>query len=168
MGQAQEMLSFNQTRLYQEDWIGLKSLNEQGKVDFLISEGDHLHFTDKFLFHIIETYLADWINSLFVHCLHIWTLACFFKWCVRLPEKWGFVYLKSIRKMDWTQIEKRFIFIFLQKIFFTFSVSWHTLHLKNNQIWKNVFGGKKKKTMFTPLLHIASRTRISGTWPITM
>ena len=59
LGQAQEMLSFNQTRLYQEDWIGLKSLNEQGKLDFLISEGDHLQFTDKFLFHIIETYLAD-------------------------------------------------------------------------------------------------------------
>ena len=69
------MLSFNQTQLYQEDWIGLKSLNEQGKVDFLISEGDHLQFTDKFLFHIIETYLADWINTLFEHCLQIWTLS---------------------------------------------------------------------------------------------
>lgn len=57
IGQAQEMLKYNETRLYQEDWIGLKTLDEQGKLDFLVSPGDHLRFTDDFLFKIINKYL---------------------------------------------------------------------------------------------------------------
>ena len=56
-GQAQEMLAYNETQLYLEDWIGLKSLDEDGKVDFLESEGDHLQFTDDFFFSIIDKYL---------------------------------------------------------------------------------------------------------------
>ena len=53
------MLNYNQTKLYQEDWIGLKTLDEQNKVDFLSTEGNHLQFTDEFLFNIIKTYLSD-------------------------------------------------------------------------------------------------------------
>ena len=59
LGQAQTMLNYNETQLYQEDWIGLKTLDENGKVDFLVSEGDHLQFSDKFLYDIIKNYLSD-------------------------------------------------------------------------------------------------------------
>lgn len=57
LGQALEMLAYNETKLYQQDWIGLKTLDEQGKLDFLVSQGDHLQFTDQFLFDIIDKYL---------------------------------------------------------------------------------------------------------------
>jgi len=59
-GQGEIMLPYNETSLYTEDWIGLKKLDEDGKVDFLSVEGDHLRFTDEFFVHdIIEKYLLD-------------------------------------------------------------------------------------------------------------
>jgi len=59
-GQGKVMLPYNETTLYTEDWIGLKKLDEEGKVDFLSVEGDHLRFTDEFFVHdIIEKYLLD-------------------------------------------------------------------------------------------------------------
>ena len=59
-GQGKVMLSYNETKLYTEDWIGLKKLDDEGKVDFLSVEGDHLRFTDEFFVHnIIEKYLLD-------------------------------------------------------------------------------------------------------------
>jgi len=59
-GQGKIMLPYNETSLYTEDWIGLKKLDEEGKVDFLSVEGDHLRFTDEFFVHdIIEKYLLD-------------------------------------------------------------------------------------------------------------
>ena len=57
LGQAQKMLPYNQTDLYKEDWIGLKTLDEQGKLDFLTSDGDHLQFSDEFFRNIVDTYL---------------------------------------------------------------------------------------------------------------
>ena len=57
LGQAVEMLNYNETQLYKEDWIGLKTLDEAGKLDFLESPGDHLQFTDDFLFKIVDDYL---------------------------------------------------------------------------------------------------------------
>ena len=59
LGQAQEMLNYNETQLYSEDWIGLRSLDEEGKVDFLATEGDHLQFSDKFLNDVIDNYLSE-------------------------------------------------------------------------------------------------------------
>jgi len=59
-GQGKIILPYNETTLYTEDWIGLKTLDEDGKVDFLSVEGDHLRFTDEFFVHdIIEKYLLD-------------------------------------------------------------------------------------------------------------
>ena len=59
-GQGQRMLPYNETDLYKEDWIGLKTLNEDGRVDFLSVEGDHLRFDDKFFIDvIIGKYLKD-------------------------------------------------------------------------------------------------------------
>jgi len=54
------MIPYNETNLYTEDWIGLRKLDSEGKVDFLSVEGDHLRFTDEFFIHnIIEKYLLD-------------------------------------------------------------------------------------------------------------
>ena len=58
LGQAQEMLAYNETALYIEDWIGLKTLDETGKLDFLVSPGNHLQFTDKFFFEIVDKYFT--------------------------------------------------------------------------------------------------------------
>jgi len=59
-GQGKVMIPYNETNLYTEDWIGLRKLDNEGKVDFLSVEGDHLRFTDEFFIHnIIEKYLLD-------------------------------------------------------------------------------------------------------------
>lgn len=34
-----------QTKLYTEDWIGLRALDEAGKVKFVNVTGDHLQFS---------------------------------------------------------------------------------------------------------------------------
>lgn len=57
LNQAQEMEAYNETQLYIEDWIGLRTLDEQGKLDFLSSPGDHLQFTDEFFHKIMSKYL---------------------------------------------------------------------------------------------------------------
>ena len=53
------MLAYNETALYIEDWIGLKTLDETGKLDFLVSPGNHLKFTDKFFFEIVDKYFTN-------------------------------------------------------------------------------------------------------------
>ena len=58
-GQAKEMLNVTETRLYKEDWIGLKSMDSAGKLVFLSTPGNHLQFTDKFFREeIIQRYLV--------------------------------------------------------------------------------------------------------------
>ena len=57
IGQTEKMLAFNETQLYIEDWIGLKTLDDTGRLDFLSSPGDHLQFTDEFFQMIVDTYL---------------------------------------------------------------------------------------------------------------
>jgi len=59
MGQAQEMLPYNETQLYIEDWIGLKTLDEENKLDFLISPGNHLQFSDEFFAQLVTKYLQN-------------------------------------------------------------------------------------------------------------
>lgn len=48
-GQADQIQPLEQTKLYQEDWLGLKALKESGRLHFLISRGNHLQFTEHFL-----------------------------------------------------------------------------------------------------------------------
>ena len=57
IGQTEKMLAYNETQLYIEDWIGLKTLDDNGRLDFLSSPGDHLQFTDEFFQMIVDTYL---------------------------------------------------------------------------------------------------------------
>ena len=53
------MVPMNQTRLYQEDWIGLRAMDEAGKLSFISTPGNHLQFTEKFFIEkIIRPFLT--------------------------------------------------------------------------------------------------------------
>lgn len=57
-GQATDIQEMNQTALYQEDRLGLKALDESGKLHFLSVDGDHLRFSeDFFIKEIVKKYL---------------------------------------------------------------------------------------------------------------
>ena len=57
------MLAYNETALYIEDWIGLKTLDEAGKLYFLTSPGGHLQFTHKFFFDVVDKYFKYWCEK---------------------------------------------------------------------------------------------------------
>lgn len=57
-GQSNKIVPMNETRLYTEDWIGLRTLDEAGKVKIYEIDGDHLQFDMKwFINEIILKYL---------------------------------------------------------------------------------------------------------------
>ncbi|EPS36626.1 hypothetical protein H072_9845 [Dactylellina haptotyla CBS 200.50] len=43
--------------MYHEDWVGLKKLNEAGKLKFLKTGGGHMHITDELLTEVYTKYL---------------------------------------------------------------------------------------------------------------
>ncbi|XP_059162857.1 palmitoyl-protein thioesterase 1-like [Physella acuta] len=45
-GQGKTLYNMTQSKLYQQDLIGLKELNESGRLTLLLSPTDHLQFTD--------------------------------------------------------------------------------------------------------------------------
>lgn len=59
LGQDTEILPMRQTQLYLEDWIGLRTLDEAGKVYALSSDTDHLRFTDAWFDEHILPHLRD-------------------------------------------------------------------------------------------------------------
>ncbi|CAH2256681.1 jg19636 [Pararge aegeria aegeria] len=57
-GQAEEILSLQQSELYKMDRLGLKKMDEDGKLVFLSQPGDHLRFTEEwFTENILKRYL---------------------------------------------------------------------------------------------------------------
>ncbi|CAH2039471.1 unnamed protein product, partial [Iphiclides podalirius] len=57
-GQAERLVTLEETALYKEDRLGLKAMKESGKLIFLSTPGDHLHFEEKwFIEEIIKPYL---------------------------------------------------------------------------------------------------------------
>jgi len=54
---VKNILPLNETRLYQEDWIGLKQLDQAGKLQFLSVDGNHLQIDDATFNTIISNYL---------------------------------------------------------------------------------------------------------------
>lgn len=44
--------------IYKEDWLGLKQLDEQGKLDFNTVPGQHMHLSKKVLRRAFEEYFA--------------------------------------------------------------------------------------------------------------
>lgn len=56
-GQDKVTVPLNETMLYAQDWLGLKQVDEAGKLVFLDSPGDHLQFTDEYFVKEIIPYL---------------------------------------------------------------------------------------------------------------
>ena len=57
-GQDNDILAYNQTDLYTEDRIGLKTLDKAGKLHFFTFAGDHLRFTDEEFTENLSRFLA--------------------------------------------------------------------------------------------------------------
>ena len=52
------LISSRESPIYLEDWIGLRALDEAGKLVFLDTDGNHLIFTDEwFIENIVLPYL---------------------------------------------------------------------------------------------------------------
>ena len=59
-GQAQQILPLKESPLYLEDWIGLRALDETGRLHFYTVEGDHLEFSREwFVEEIIKVFLSN-------------------------------------------------------------------------------------------------------------
>ncbi|GAB4861970.1 hypothetical protein Ancab_037224 [Ancistrocladus abbreviatus] len=56
-GSFDTILPANETMLYTEDWIGLKTLDEAGKVEFIKVPGGHLEITESLMKKYIVPYL---------------------------------------------------------------------------------------------------------------
>jgi palmitoyl-protein thioesterase len=56
-GQDKEVVNLRDSDLYKEDWIGLRTLDLNKKLDFLDCEGDHLQFTVQWFIDNIIPYL---------------------------------------------------------------------------------------------------------------
>jgi len=54
------VVPYNETDLYVQDWIGLRYLDENGRVDFLSVVGDHLRFTEQWF---IDTVIANYLYN---------------------------------------------------------------------------------------------------------
>ncbi|KAL9178056.1 hypothetical protein ABFS82_01G100200 [Erythranthe guttata] len=56
-GSTKKVLQPRETKLYMEDWIGLKKLDKAGRVKFIKVEGNHLQISGAELLHYIIPYL---------------------------------------------------------------------------------------------------------------
>ncbi len=55
-GQDQTVVKMRDTDLYKQDWIGLRQLDESGRLKLLECQGDHLRFTDEWFISNIIPY----------------------------------------------------------------------------------------------------------------
>jgi palmitoyl-protein thioesterase len=53
-----EVTGLRDRRIYEEDWLGLRWLDEQGRLDFLVAEGGHMQISDDVLRDTLKTYFA--------------------------------------------------------------------------------------------------------------
>lgn len=58
-GSSEQVLPPQQTKLYIEDWIGLRTLDEAGKVKYIGVSGDHLDISNTDLEKYVVPYLKD-------------------------------------------------------------------------------------------------------------
>lgn len=53
------LLAMRDTQLYQQDWIGIRALDEAGRLTLLHTRGRHMRFTlDWFEQHVVRPWLA--------------------------------------------------------------------------------------------------------------
>mmetsp|Transcript_96490 Transcript_96490/g.171555 ORF Transcript_96490/g.171555 Transcript_96490/m.171555 type:complete len:333 (-) Transcript_96490:256-1254(-) len=57
-GSRTELVAMKDAPWYQEDWFGLKSLDEAKKIDFHSTPGNHLRFKEDFLLQMVKTYFV--------------------------------------------------------------------------------------------------------------
>jgi len=57
-GSRKELVAMKDAPWYQEDWFGLKSLDEAKKIDFYSTPGNHLRFKEDFLVEMVKKYFA--------------------------------------------------------------------------------------------------------------
>jgi len=57
-GGESELIAMEDAPWYNENWFGLKDLNEAKKIDFFSTPGDHLRFTMEFLEKMVTTYFS--------------------------------------------------------------------------------------------------------------
>mmetsp|Transcript_35200 Transcript_35200/g.74942 ORF Transcript_35200/g.74942 Transcript_35200/m.74942 type:complete len:355 (+) Transcript_35200:56-1120(+) len=58
-GSMTELIAMQDAPWYTEDWFGLKSLDQQNKVDLYSTKGDHLQFNMTFLYDMVEKYFVS-------------------------------------------------------------------------------------------------------------
>eukprot|EP01112_Ceratiomyxa_fruticulosa_P019336 TRINITY_DN6313_c0_g1_i1.p1 TRINITY_DN6313_c0_g1~~TRINITY_DN6313_c0_g1_i1.p1 ORF type:complete len:306 (-),score=51.62 TRINITY_DN6313_c0_g1_i1:174-1091(-) len=63
IGQDKVVVAVENTTLYTEDWIGLKTLNENKQVSFIATIGNHLEFTDAWFEQNIIPFLNNTITT---------------------------------------------------------------------------------------------------------
>merc|ERR1712046_14810 len=74
-GQSDVILPLRESPIYVEDRIGLKALDESGRLHFLDVEGDHLQFTRQwFIDNIINVFLGGGQTAC---CRHVYRSASF-------------------------------------------------------------------------------------------
>ena len=57
-GQTKELFTLSETELYQEDKLGLRELQDSGRLHFLSIDADHLRWSEEFFTHeIINQFL---------------------------------------------------------------------------------------------------------------
>ncbi|KAK9829239.1 hypothetical protein WJX72_004713 [[Myrmecia] bisecta] len=62
---GQQLLPMEQTPLYKDDWIGLRALDESGRLQLGEVPGKHMQFSwDWFMEHVVQPYLAEPVESL--------------------------------------------------------------------------------------------------------
>jgi len=59
-GQDKDVQTLQETPLYQEDWLGLKEMDQNGQLTFLATIGDHLQFTKEWF---IENIVTPFLNN---------------------------------------------------------------------------------------------------------
>ena len=58
-GQDTAILPLRESRIYQEDWIGLRTLDEAGRLHFLVTEGDHMDLNRQwFTDNVVNVFLV--------------------------------------------------------------------------------------------------------------
>merc|ERR1712226_455910 len=65
-GSRKELIAMKDAPWYTEDWFGLKSLDQAGKIEFHSTPGNHLRFTKDFLLQMVKQYFAP-SKSEFLH-----------------------------------------------------------------------------------------------------
>ncbi|KAL1960643.1 hypothetical protein VTO42DRAFT_7222 [Malbranchea cinnamomea] len=53
-----EVTSLRQREIYQDDWLGLRTLDEQGRLDFVTIPGEHMQLSERLLIQTFEKYFG--------------------------------------------------------------------------------------------------------------